>query len=471
MLFNTPEFGVFFIVVLALYFCLGRRAQNLMLLAASLFFYGWWNVKLLWIMFLSTVIEFVCARAIDGSASPRKRKLFLATAIVADLTILGFYKYFDFFVESFRAMLLQAGVETDMRTLGLILPVGISFYTFQAMSYTIDVYRRELPASRNFLEFMLFVSYFPQLVAGPIERAKHLLPQFRTNRIVDWNRFVSGLFILLFGLFKKSVLADNLAPFVDRTFADPASQSFGALLGGMYAYALQIYLDFSGYSDIARGTSRMLGIDLMLNFRTPYLSPNITIFWRRWHVSLSQWFLSYLYIPLGGSRGGIVRTGANLLFTMLVCGLWHGANWTFVVWGGLHGVALIAHRIFLRGRKPEDADLHSVGGIVRSLPGILVTFHLAAALFVIFRCPSLEVAVEYFVALLRFEGSWQVPWGIPLVMAIALGMDAIQARTGQPEDLLDARRRWVPWAVSIAMFIALIFAGRFGHVAFIYFQF
>jgi len=345
MLFNSEEFAVFFPIVFALYLVLGHTGRNRLLLVASYVFYGWWDWRFLSLIVLSTLTDYVCGLEIGEAVDERKRKLFLTVSVCMNLGILGFFKYFDFFLENFKALLVSLGVQANLETLGIILPVGISFYTFQTMSYTIDIYRRELEPTRKFFDFALFVSFFPQLVAGPIERAKHLLPQILGPRIVTLDKIHQGAYLILWGLFMKMFVADNLAKLVDPVFAAETPRSGVEVLLALYAFAFQIFCDFAGYSEIARGLAKCLGIDLMVNFNLPYFATNPSDFWRRWHISLSLWLRDYLYIPLGGSRHGTFMTYRNLSLTMLLGGLWHGAAWTFVFWGAYQGVLLVVHRL------------------------------------------------------------------------------------------------------------------------------
>ena len=365
MLFNSGIFLQFFAAFLLLYWLVrGSLSQrNCLILAASYLFYGWWApasdsseansanalITALWhcrflaLLVATSLFDFFIARQLDSLQSPSQRKYLLAASIVANLGVLGFFKYADFFLHTATDALNIFGLSVAPRTLGLVLPVGISFYTFQSMSYTIDVYRRELPATRSLTNFLAYVSFFPQLVAGPIERARHLLPQFERTRLITLSMVQEGIWLILWGMFKKVVLADNFAPLADMVFG---SQTFSAttVVLGTLAFGLQIYCDFSGYSDIARGTARVLGFDIMLNFNLPYSAASPREFWQRWHISLSTWLRDYLYIPLGGNRLGSTRTTVNLTLTMLLGGLWHGAAWNFVLWGLWHGTGLALTR-------------------------------------------------------------------------------------------------------------------------------
>jgi D-alanyl-lipoteichoic acid acyltransferase DltB (MBOAT superfamily) len=363
MLFNSGVFLQFFAAFVLLYW-LARNSltlRNWLILAASYLFYGWWSpdkaeaistsallgslwhCRFLALLVATSLLDFSIALGLDRLSTQRSRKWLLAASIAANLGVLGFFKYHDFFVRSFSELSSSIGIPVELRTLGLILPVGISFYTFQSMSYTIDVYRRELAATRSLVHFLAYVSFFPQLVAGPIERAKHLLPQFAQTRVITLPMLEEGIWLMLWGMFKKVVLADNFAPLAEMVF-DNSHFTAATVILGTLAFGLQIYCDFSGYSDIARGTARVLGFDIMWNFNLPYSAASLREFWQRWHISLSTWLRDYLYIPLGGNRLGIARTYVNLAITMLLGGLWHGAAWNFVLWGLWHGAGLALTR-------------------------------------------------------------------------------------------------------------------------------
>lgn len=389
MLFNSFGFWIFFLVVLIVYQRLRRRGQNVLLLIASYFFYGCWDWRFLGLIALSTIIDYVVALGIEDSSSPAKRKLLLTVSMVANLGLLAFFKYYGFFAREFDELMRAVGAPAMLPTLSIILPVGISFYTFQTMSYTIDVYRGDCKAARNLLDFAVYVSFFPQLVAGPIERAATLLPQMLMDRRATAVDFRDGLFLVLTGMFRKIVIADNMAPLVNAIFSRDVSTLTGAdVLLGIYAFAFQIYGDFSGYSAIARGVSRWLGFDLMTNFRMPYFAVSPSDFWRRWHISLSQWLRDYLYIPLGGNRHGALLTYRNLMLTMLLGGLWHGANWTFIVWGAIHGCMLCGFRLLGDGVKHEAAR----PTFLQRLPRMILMFHLVCFAWLFFRAESITQA-------------------------------------------------------------------------------
>ena len=365
MLFNSFEFAAFFAVFYLLYLMLfrWRRAQNMLLLVASYVFYGWWDWRFLSLLALSTVVDFSVGRALTRTDDSAERKRLVTISVVVNLAVLGFFKYFNFFVGSFTDAMASVGWTVDALTLDIVLPVGISFYTFQTLSYSIDVYRKKMPAARSLLDFAVFVAFFPQLVAGPIERAARFLPQVQQPRKLSTGQWEAGLYLVVWGLWKKIVLADNAALIANRVFNDHTSYEGLDLLAGALAFTLQIYGDFSGYSDIARGLAKWLGFDLMLNFRLPYFARDPSDFWERWHISLSSWLRDYLYIPLGGNRGGKVFTWRNLALTMLLGGLWHGARWNFVIWGAFHGAILILYRIV---RPKRGADPPGIKGWARA---------------------------------------------------------------------------------------------------------
>lgn len=351
MLFNSFIFLIFLTSVVPIYHFLDRRYRNWFLLGASYLFYGYWDWRFLSLILASTLLDFHVGRAIYKTEDEIRRKYLLFLSVAGNLSILGFFKYYNFFAESFADMASAFGLKLDYAHLNIILPVGISFYTFQTLSYTIDIYRRKLGPSNSFRDFALFVAFFPQLVAGPIERAKHLLPQIEKSPSATSEDFKHGLALITIGLFKKVMIGDTCGRIVDQVFADPKLYSSPELMMGLLLFAIQVYADFSGYSSIARGTARFLGIRIMVNFNQPYLSANITELWKRWHISLSSWLRDYVYISLGGNRKGTGRTYFNIMITMILCGLWHGAKWTFVFWGFLQGSFLAIHKLILRGKK------------------------------------------------------------------------------------------------------------------------
>ncbi len=465
MLFNTFEFAVFFVTILTGYYLLPHRGQNLLLLVGSYIFYGWWDWRFLSLIFLSTVVDFACGLAMDRATSQSRRKACVVFSAVFNLSLLGVFKYFDFFSDAFAGLLNQLGMTAQPWLLDIVLPVGISFYTFQTMSYTIDIYRQQLRPTRNFLDFALFVSFFPQLVAGPIERAKDLLPQICAKRRPSPDQIYTGCYLILWGLFKKAVVADNLARLVDAGFGDPESLNLFSALLTVYAFAWQIYCDFSGYTDIARGCAGCLGIRLGLNFNLPYFSSNPSQFWKRWHISLSSWLRDYLYIPLGGSRGGRWRTARNLMITMILGGLWHGAGWTFLLWGAYHGLLLVIYRAW-------GARLGQWFGPTAWAKAIstAVFFHLLCVGWVFFRAQTLGDCAAIAAALVRppqFTG-----YGAHVLLLI-LPLLIVQACQRWKEDLLVLfRLPWFARGVAYAGIYFLLFSvGKWSGETFIYFQF
>jgi D-alanyl-lipoteichoic acid acyltransferase DltB (MBOAT superfamily) len=359
MLFNSFTFFVFLPIVFALYWFVLRtklKAQNALILVASYVFYAWWDWRFLSLILFSTLLDFYLGKALGKSNSKKRSKSLLWTSLLVNLGFLGIFKYFNFFIDSWVEAWGGLGVDLELSTLSIILPVGISFYTFQTLSYTIDVYRKELQPTHSLLNFAAYVAFFPQLVAGPIERATRLLPQFRQARTFSYQVAKSGVYLIIWGLFKKVVIADNCAFFVNQIFDNPDNFSSAELGLGAVLFAFQIYGDFSGYSDIAIGTARLFGFQLMTNFAFPYFSRDIAEFWRRWHISLSTWFRDYLYIPLGGSRVRRSLQVRNVLIIFLVSGFWHGANWTFIIWGALHALFFLPLLIFKLNRKYLEND-------------------------------------------------------------------------------------------------------------------
>jgi D-alanyl-lipoteichoic acid acyltransferase DltB (MBOAT superfamily) len=398
-------FVAFFLLVLVVYWNISHRRQNVLLLVSSYVFYGYWDWRFTFLLAFSTLVDYNVAQFLEKAPDQRGKKKWLWVSCLVNLGLLGTFKYFNFFVDSAAVLIENFGLNANLPALSIILPVGISFYTFQTLAYTIDVYRGEQKATKDFIGYAVYVCYFPQLVAGPIERAKRLLPQIQAPRTITVEKWNSGLQLILWGFLKKIAIADTLAPLVDRAFEDPASQHGAFLWMGMYAFALQIYGDFSGYSDIARGTSRLLGINLIENFRAPYLSSNIVHFWRRWHISLSNWLRDYLYIPLGGNRLGPYKQYRNLMITMLLGGLWHGAGWTFILWGGLHGMYLAVYRFIKEKVLGQTVKDFQKGSWTMRFLGIIFTFHLVCIAWIPFRAPTWKILQDY-VATLVSPASW-----------------------------------------------------------------
>jgi len=408
MLFNSFQFAIFFIIVYGLYISFNHKWQNRMLLLASYVFYGAWDWRFLSLIVISTVLDYYCGIFIHESGSEKRRKYFLTLSIVGNLFILGFFKYYDFFAVSLKDLFLVFGVPIDPRLLNIVLPVGISFYTFQTMSYTMDIYRNEMEPTKKFLDFALFVSFFPQLVAGPIERAKHLLPQVLNDRKLSLEKFYEGCYLISWGLFQKVFVADNLSRIVDPVFASGPPYNGAKVLLALYAFAFQIFCDFAGYSNIARGLGKCMGFDIMINFNLPYFSTNPKEFWRRWHISLSSWLRDYLYIPLGGNKRGTVIMYRNLAITMLLGGLWHGAAWTFVLWGAYQGFLLILHRL----SKPFLSRIvvkGRIAGRIWFFIRVFMFFHLVCLGWLFFRAQSmLQIADMIKAVIFNFDlHNWQ----------------------------------------------------------------
>lgn len=473
MLFNSFVFPVFFIVVYSLYISLHkrRRVQNLMLLIASYVFYGYWDWRFLSLLFISTIIDFNVGRILHTTSESRKRKLLITISVVANLSILGAFKYFGFFADNFIHLLHLFGLHADEITLNIILPLGISFYTFQTMSYTIDIYRGKLLPTRSILNFALFVSFFPQLVAGPIERASNLIPQIESDRKITATHIDSGLFLILWGYFKKVVIADNLAIVADQIFNGYTQYDGIDLVIGVLAFSGQIYSDFSGYSDIARGLARLMGFDLMVNFKLPYFALSPSDFWLRWHVSLSSWLREYLYIPLGGNRLGNFKIYRNLTMTMLLGGLWHGASWNFVFWGLYHGAILILFRLWDESGNQRHSEKQPIGKI-SILIRMMIMFVFTVVGWVFFRCRSIDQIVHFLTHWSFTLSDESMHFGYSLLF-FTLPLMVMQYFQHTKCDLLIATKLNTTFRVllyTLLMFGILVFGVR-ESVEFIYFQF
>ena len=474
VLFNSLAFLVFAPAVLLIYFAIKGRLRLLFLLAASYVFYGWWDWRFLSLILTSTIIDYFVGCWLESAESGR-RKFLLALSCVTNLGLLGAFKYFNFFVTSLTSALTAVGVQTNLRTLEIILPVGISFYTFQTMSYTIDRYRRAIPVEKSFIRFATFVAFFPQLVAGPIVRAGKLLPQLHKDQPFCWDNFAKGLGLVIWGYFLKVAVADSLAGVVDARFEAPLFHNALSLQIGLAFYAIQIYGDFAGYSSIAIGIARIMGFDFGRNFNRPYFSASFSEFWSRWHISLSTWLRDYLYIPLGGNRKGKSRTYVNLMLTMLLGGLWHGSRWTFVAWGGLHGVFLILQRLLSRPFARLCETLRVPGFLVRSIL-VLMVFGLTCLAWLFFRSQTFGDALlmlEHMFACENMQFSavpmkFQVIKGAFLVVSLCL-LELLNFRI---KFLSVLTRRPVLGAIAGAVILcAIAFFGTFEANAFIYFQF
>ena len=473
MTFNSLQYALFLPAVLAIYWALRRRGQNVLLLIASYVFYGSFNWRFLGLLVLTTVTDYTVGRLLEVTEDPGRRKRIFAVSLMVNLGVLGFFKYFNFFASDGARFLGHLGLHLAPPVLRVLLPVGISFYTFHGMSYTFDVYRRDIEPTHSLLNFAVFVAFFPQLVAGPIGRAQFQLPQFERERTPpNWDRIRQSAFLILLGLFKKVAIADMLAPYVNRAFLAPGSSSALGLVVGVWAFAFQIYGDFSGYSDIARGSAFLLGISLPENFNQPYFSRSITEFWRRWHISLSTWLRDYLYIPLGGNRGSPAATYRNLMLTMLIGGLWHGAALTFVVWGGLHGVYLSLER---RAAAVSGAtsDFRRPWTLRQDLLRTVLTFQLVSLAWVFFRAPSLHDAVHYLADIARLQHG-ATDHNAVLMLALAAGamifVDYVQLRARDHTAFIS----WNPAVRGLmygAMIVPIVIFSGGTPVPFIYFRF
>ena len=399
MLFNSISFAIFLPIVFFLYWFITNKnlkLQNILLLVASYYFYACWDWRFMFLLMFSTFLDYYTGLKIGENKKQNLRKFWLWLSVGINLGFLGFFKYYNFFAESFAEMLQNFGLQVNPWTLKVILPVGISFYTFHGLSYVLDIYFKRIKAERNFVEYAVFVSFFPLLVAGPIERATHLLPQIKVKREFSYEKAVDGMRQILWGLFKKMVIADNCAVFANQIFANSATASGSELVLGALFFTFQIYGDFSGYSDIALGTARLFGIDLLRNFAFPYFSRDIAEFWRRWHISLSSWFRDYLYIPLGGSKGGNWMRIRNTFAIFLVSGFWHGANWTFIIWGFLNALFIMPSIILKTNRNNlEIVAMNKLIPSFRDVFNILLTFSLTVFAWIFFRAESVHHAIEY----------------------------------------------------------------------------
>jgi D-alanyl-lipoteichoic acid acyltransferase DltB (MBOAT superfamily) len=425
MLFNSFSFAIFLPIVFGLHWWLAGRnkqLQNGLLLAASYYFYACWDWRFVFLLLLSTLLDFIAGQKIAATNSANQRRIWFGTAIGINLGVLGLFKYFNFFADSFATAAGNLGFAVHPITLNLILPLGISFYTFHGLSYVIDVYRNKIPAEKNLVDYGLFVSFFPLLVAGPIERATHLLPQLKQARTFKYDKAVDGLRQILWGLFKKIVIADNCAVYANDIFSHSGDYNGSTLLIGAVFFAIQIYGDFSGYSDIAIGTARLFGIELLRNFAYPYFSRDIAEFWRRWHISLTTWFRDYLYIPLGGSQKGRWITIRNVVIVFLVSGFWHGANWTYIIWGLIHALCFLP--LLLRRQNRVNLTIVAEGRIfptLRELLAMLGTFGLTTLAWIFFRAESLEQGGHYVKKLLS-SSFWILPSYQGMGSSVATGV-------------------------------------------------
>ncbi len=483
MLFNSIDFAVFLPLVFLLYWFINNKSlklQNVLIVLASYLFYGWWDWKFLSLILISTVVDYLVGLRLNSEEHEPKRKALLWTSILVNLGFLGFFKYYNFFIENFQDAFSIFGLSFQVNSLNIILPVGISFYTFQTLSYTIDIYNKRLKPTNDFIAFAAFVSFFPQLVAGPIERASNLLPQFYAKRQFDSQKAIDGLRQILWGLFKKMVIADNCAEYANIIFNNSSEYGGSALVLGALFFTFQIYGDFSGYSDIAIGTSRLFGFNLKRNFSFPYFSRDIAEFWRRWHISLSSWFRDYLYIPLGGSKGKLSSKIRNTFVVFVVSGFWHGANWTFIVWGLLNAIYFLPLLLSKQNRK--NLDIVAQGKLFPTLKEIfqmLFTFSLIVIAWVFFRAESINHAVSYIAGIFS-ENLFMFPYFKGDMMGafitiLLIGIFIIIEWIGRESEFAIAKiglnwRRSLRWAMYYLIIIAIFyFGGR--EQQFIYFQF
>ena len=483
MLFNSIDFAVFVPIVFLLYWFVTHKnlkLQNLLIVAASYVFYGWWDWRFLALILFSTLVDYAVGVRLKETEDLRKRKFLLWTSILVNLGFLGFFKYFNFFIDNFVTAFSFFGTEISASSLDIILPVGISFYTFQTLSYTIDVYRKNLEPTKDFVAFTAFVSFFPQLVAGPIERATNLLPQFYKKRTFDYVKAVDGMRQILWGLFKKMVIADNCAEYANYIFSNSGDLSGSTLALGALFFTFQIYGDFSGYSDIAIGTSRLFGFDLKRNFAFPYFSRDIAEFWRRWHMSLSTWFRDYLYIPLGGSRGGNWKKIRNTFLIFIVSGFWHGANWTFVVWGALNAIYFLP--LMLTNNNRNNLEIVALGKWLPTLKEMilmLITFGLTVIAWIFFRAENIEHALSYITRLFssslfttpRYDG---IAASLPIIALVALFVLVEWIGREGEYGISKLGLKWkrpVRWTFYALLLFLIGMFMRTEETPFIYFQF
>lgn len=470
MFFDSTIYLVFLALTVFVYWRLPFRPQNYFLLAASYFFYGWWDWRFLGLMAGSTLLDFAIAKRIHASNDDAARKRLLILSLAANFSVLGFFKYFNFFIDSFAHVASTLGLEGVPTSLWkIVLPPAISFYTFQEVAYIVDVYKRKITPTASVADYALFVSLFPHLIAGPIQQPSHLLPQVERPRSWDTTKAFDGVLLILEGLFRKVVIADNCALIANAAFGGSFGEpSFWVLLLGVYAFAFQIYGDFSGYSSIARGSAQLLGFHFMVNFRQPYLSQSLQDFWRRWHISLSSWLRDYLYIPLGGSKTNRSRTYLNLMLTMLLGGLWHGANWTFVIWGAIHGTGLAIERFFAEGgRRTTPRSL-----VARWIARILV-FNIVCLAWVFFRSDSVSDAFLqlYGVATIHWDPVYAIAAQFLLAFVIVMIMMDLQLERSGAEYLFGEKSLPVRVMTGLGLCALITLFGANQLNAFIYFQF
>lgn len=481
MLFNSIDFVVFFPIVFLLYWFATKgdiKRQNILLLIASYFFYACWDYRFLFLLIFSTLLDYFTGLKMGDAKNQRTKKFWFWLSICVNLGFLGIFKYFNFFASSFSDALSLVGIRANFWTLNVILPVGISFYTFHGLSYVIDIYNSKIKPEKNFIDYSLFVSFFPLLVAGPIERATHLLPQIKQKRTFDYSKAIDGLRQILWGLFKKIVIADNCAEYANMAFNHSADHTGSTLVLGALMFTFQIYCDFSGYSDIALGTARLLGIELLRNFAFPYFSRDIAEFWRRWHISLSSWFRDYLYIPLGGSKGGTWMKVRNTFIIFLVSGFWHGANWTFILWGLLNALYIMPSILFNTNRN--NLDIVARGKYFPSIKeflSIILTFCLTVFAWIFFRSESVHAAFNYLQGI--FSATlFSVPEKmnidlifILIIFVIIEWLQRTRVHALQFEPGYSPFKFYSIVLLNSIVIWAILLWGVFGNKSFIYFQF
>jgi Predicted membrane protein involved in D-alanine export len=477
MLFNSIGFLFFLPIVFVLYWFVIRKKyqhQNLLLLLVSFYFYACWDWRFLFLLMFSIGLDFVSGLQIEKSKSKKEATFWLTLSIVINLGFLGFFKYYNFFVESFADLVNGFGFKANVWLLNIVLPVGISFYTFHGLSYVIDIYKKRIKAETNLVDYAVFVSYFPLLVAGPIERATHLLPQIQRERVFNYEQAADGMRQILWGFFKKMVIADNCAPIVNEIFTNYQTESPSNLVMGTILFAFQIYGDFSGYSDIALGVSKLFGIELLKNFAFPYFSRDIAEFWRRWHISLSSWFRDYLYIPLGGSKGGLVMKIRNTFIIFLVSGFWHGANWTFIIWGGLN--ALYFMPLLISNKNRDHLEMVAMNRLLPSFSEffkIMLTFGLTCFAWIFFRSESVTQAISYIERI--FDASlFTFPRPFPFKCMVLIGLMLIieWLNRGKIHGLeIDRYQPWIRRILYLVIIYIILRYANFGNNEFIYFQF
>jgi D-alanyl-lipoteichoic acid acyltransferase DltB (MBOAT superfamily) len=479
MLFNSIDFAIFLPIVFMLYWFVTNKnlkLQNLLIVISSYIFYGWWDWRFLSLILFSTILDYSIGISLSKQVNQNKRKMLLWISILMNLGFLGFFKYYNFFLANFMTAFSFFGTEINANSLNIILPVGISFYTFQTLSYTIDVYKRQLETTKDFIAFSAFVSFFPQLVAGPIERATNLLPQFYTKRYFDYSKTVDGMRQILWGLFKKIVIADNCAQYANIIFNNSSEYSGSTLVLGAIFFTFQIYGDFSGYSDIAIGTSRLFGFNLKQNFAFPYFSRDIAEFWRRWHISLSSWFRDYLYIPLGGSRGRTKNKIRNVFIIFLVSGFWHGANWTFIIWGALNALYFLP--IFITNNNRNNLNIVAQGKYLPNLKEFLLmslTFILTVFAWIFFRAENIGHAISYINNIFSptlFESSEIFPLGLLLLILFFLSIEWMNRNKQYGLEKFNKQKfKFLDVLLLYIIFWSIVIWNSSKEVEFIYFQF